>query len=108
VTRPRLRCIIPSRFVKAGPPNIHFKDDLVAAISGASTPTGVPDMTCIDTSPQPAPAPARRAARLPLAPLAAALALLLGMGVPALLAPPAIIAPGDWHGNAAPSLVTRR
>ncbi|EAU43542.1 hypothetical protein [Salipiger bermudensis] len=61
-------------------------------------------MTCLDTTPL----PARRAAQIPLAPLAAALALLLVMGVPALLAPPATLNPGDWHGNAAPSLVTRR
>ncbi len=61
-------------------------------------------MTCIDTTTL----PARNTAQIPLAPLIAALALLLVMGVPALLAPPAALDPLDWHGNAAPSLVTRR
>ncbi|MCA0960788.1 hypothetical protein [Salipiger bermudensis] len=61
-------------------------------------------MTCLDTAPM----PARRTDRIPLAPLLTALVLLLGMGVPALMAPPATLDPGDWHGNAAPSLVTRR
>ncbi|MGR3378302.1 hypothetical protein [Salipiger abyssi] len=50
------------------------------------------------------PAPSRsldRSARPALLPWLAALVLLVIVGVPALLAPPAELAPDGWHGNVA-------
>ncbi|MBN9888980.1 hypothetical protein [Salipiger abyssi] len=42
-----------------------------------------------------------RAARPALMPWLAALVLLVLIGVPALMAPPAELTPDGWHGNAA-------
>ena len=50
----------------------------------------------------------RRLAPSDLRAIGAGLALVLMMGVPALLAPTSEVAPGAWHGNAAPHAVTAR